>query len=145
MENRFGKFLSTQRNGESLRSFADKIGISHAYLKTLEDGVDPRSGKTVTPSFNALKSISNGLNIGMGELLDLAGFVDGESSFDYDTETLTTEYYPTKNSPTVSDEGVTENIKQFDCILKAAGLNFETMSADEKIRAVNILKLAFDK
>lgn len=61
----FGEWLRRQREarGWSLRDLASRTGLSHAYLRLIERGYDPRSGAPVRPTVESLVSLANGLGI----------------------------------------------------------------------------------
>ena len=52
MVNNLGQYLQNERNKRnmSLREFSKYLGISHSYLNKLENGVDSRTGKPVSPT-----------------------------------------------------------------------------------------------
>lgn len=58
-------------NQLSQREFAKKCGLSHTYIAALEKNIDIRSGKPITPTLDAFKSICIGMNIGTQELLNV--------------------------------------------------------------------------
>lgn len=60
----------------SLRDAANKIGISHSYLSTLEKGKDPRTGSPVNPTPETLRLISEAYKVDYNYLLNLAGYID---------------------------------------------------------------------
>lgn len=61
MTNRLGTFLRQKRGDASLRDFAKQCNISHTHLDSIEKGYDPRTGKSVKPSLEVLKSIAAGI------------------------------------------------------------------------------------
>lgn len=71
-----GDLLKKLRGKESLREASKRIGISHTYLDTIEKGYDKRSGKTVNPSPDTLRMISEAYNYPYIKLLKLAGYID---------------------------------------------------------------------
>ncbi|HHW47687.1 MAG TPA: helix-turn-helix transcriptional regulator, partial [Clostridiaceae bacterium] len=73
---RLGKMLKAKREsmGMSLRDFAKICGMSHAYIKNIEDG-DPRTGKDITPSLSSIKKLAPALGISVEELLREIGYV----------------------------------------------------------------------
>lgn len=75
MDYKLGDFLKDQRKkaDDSLRDYSNKIGISHTYLKTLEEGSDPRNGKPVAPSIETMVIISGYYGIPLFEVMKLAG------------------------------------------------------------------------
>jgi transcriptional regulator with XRE-family HTH domain len=75
---KLGEYIKELRGKLSLREAAEKIGISHTYLDTVEKGFDKRSGKQVNPTPETLKLISSAYNCDYGELMILAGYWDEE-------------------------------------------------------------------
>jgi transcriptional regulator with XRE-family HTH domain len=60
--------IRTKKN-LSLREAADKIGVSHTYLNSLEKGANPRTGKPANPSAKTLLRISETYGIPVEELV----------------------------------------------------------------------------
>lgn len=61
--NMLGEYLRRRRGSESLRSFAQKCGISHTHLESIEKGEDRRSGKNVCVSMETLRQIGEGIGV----------------------------------------------------------------------------------
>lgn len=78
MGNKLGEYLRKERkaNNMSLREFSEYLGISHTYLSKLENGVDPRTGKAVSPTIETLKQISKAMNISLEKLLSISGYIN---------------------------------------------------------------------
>lgn len=79
MKNNLGNFIRCYRADQSLREFANKCGISHTHLDSIEKGIDPRSGKSVSITVDTLKKIAHAMNMTINELLLASGEVDGDS------------------------------------------------------------------
>lgn len=79
MENTLGKYLHEEREKRnmSLREFSELLGISHTYLKKLETGCNPSTGKPVSPTIETLNEISKALHVSLEYLLEVSGFVKG--------------------------------------------------------------------
>lgn len=75
-----GEFIKKYReeNDLSLREFANKSGLSHAYIAKLESGIDPRSGKKVEPTLDTIKKIADATDTQLIEILKLMGYVDAD-------------------------------------------------------------------
>lgn len=73
-----GELLKELRGKESLRDAANRIGISHTYLRILEKGVDLRSGNPAKATPETLKLISVAYDYPYAELLEIAGIIDDE-------------------------------------------------------------------
>ena len=56
------------KNNFSQRQFAAKCDVSNGYIAMLERGVNPKTGKPITPTINQLKKISQGMGITLEEL-----------------------------------------------------------------------------
>lgn len=76
MDYKLGKFLASERDKRklSLRDFANELGISHTYLKNLEEGVNPQTKKPISPTLDKLEAISKTLNVSLEYLVELAGY-----------------------------------------------------------------------
>ncbi|WP_191556605.1 helix-turn-helix domain-containing protein [Metabacillus idriensis] len=77
-ENDFGYYLKKLRGKQSLRSISEKIGVSHTYLGTLENGYDPRTKEVRKPSFEVLRSLADYHNVPFLEMLIRAKYVSKE-------------------------------------------------------------------
>lgn len=73
-----GDLLKELRGKESLRDAANRIGISHTYLRILEKGVDLRSGNPAKATPETLKLIAKAYNYPYADLLNAAGVIDNE-------------------------------------------------------------------
>jgi transcriptional regulator with XRE-family HTH domain len=62
----------------SLRDFAEKSALSHAYVDKLEKGIDPRSKKNVEPTLDTLIKIASAMNISLDQLLEECGVLKNE-------------------------------------------------------------------
>ena len=65
-------------NQLSLRDFAQRCGLSHTYISALEKNIDPRTGKPIAPTLDAVKYISKGMNLSIEEILKI---LDDEQEF----------------------------------------------------------------
>lgn len=73
--NNIGNFIKKYRGNMSLREFAEKCGISHTHLDSIEKGVDPRTGKPVSVTVETLKKIATAMNMSINDLLIQSGDV----------------------------------------------------------------------
>ncbi|WP_052476144.1 helix-turn-helix domain-containing protein [Cohnella kolymensis] len=69
------QLLKSIRGNDSLREAAKKTGLSHAFIKALESGVDPRSNTPINPSPDTLRAYAKGYGVSYGELMGKAGYV----------------------------------------------------------------------
>ena len=76
--NYIGEYIRKYRGDISLRDFADKCGISHTHLDSIEKGIDPRTGKPVKVTVETLKKIANAMNMTINDLLIKSGDVKVE-------------------------------------------------------------------
>lgn len=65
-----------EKNNLSLREFAERCGLSHAYIAKLEEGIDPRSGKKIEPTLETVKKVSEAISMPLDELLQIIGYID---------------------------------------------------------------------
>ena len=73
--NYIGNFIRKYRGDMSLRDFAEKCGISHTHLDSIEKGIDPRTGKPVSVTVETLKKIANAMGMTINDLLIQSGDV----------------------------------------------------------------------
>lgn len=73
--NYIGEYIRKYRGNMSLRDFADKCGISHTHLDSIEKGIDPRTGKPVKVTVETLKKIAIAMNMTINDLLIKSGDV----------------------------------------------------------------------
>lgn len=120
MVNNLGQYLQNERNKRnmSLREFSKYLGISHSYLNKLENGVDSRTGKPVSPTIEMLNDISKSLHVSLEYLLEMAGYVKNSN--------LNNEY----NSFSTPQEALNFILKQ-EMIADYGGYDLDTMSDDE--------------
>lgn len=139
MENKLGDFLQTYRKEHnlSLRDFAEKSGISHSYLNRLENGYDVRSGKPVTPTVEILQQIARSLNMDLGKILEISGYIVGATYVDSDGS-VSTDYFPPKNNQTSSF--------QFneDADIRRIERARQNMNQKEKDKMMRILEASFE-
>lgn len=73
--NYIGNYIKKYRGDMSLRTFAEKCGISHTHLDSIEKGYDPRTGKPVSVTIETLKKIAAAMNMSVNDLLLKSGDV----------------------------------------------------------------------
>ena len=61
--------VRTARGELSLREFAKRCGVSHTHLDSIEKGVDPRTGKSVTVSVDTLEKLASGIGCSIAYLM----------------------------------------------------------------------------
>jgi transcriptional regulator with XRE-family HTH domain len=69
VENEFGVLLQKLRGKLSLRSAAEKVGISHTYLRSLENG------EKTKPSLETLQRFSDAYSYPYNDLMEKAGYI----------------------------------------------------------------------
>lgn len=74
-KNYVGEYIKKYRGDTSLRDFAQKCGISHTHLDSIEKGFDPRTNKPVKVTVDTLKKIANAMNMTINDLLLKSGDV----------------------------------------------------------------------
>lgn len=75
---KLGDLIKQYRNEHqlSLREFATRCGLSHAYIDKLEKGHDPRTGKKVEPTLETLTRVSEAMGISLNDILTKIGYID---------------------------------------------------------------------
>ncbi|MGI6778529.1 MAG: helix-turn-helix domain-containing protein [Acetivibrionales bacterium] len=61
----------------SLRDFGNLCGVSHSYIRNLEDG-DPRTGRRITPTLSCLEKLAPALDMSLEKLLKEVGYINSE-------------------------------------------------------------------
>lgn len=120
MENTLGKYLHEEREKRnmSLREFSELLGISHTYLKKLETGCNPSTGKPVSPTIETLNEISKALHVSLEYLLEVSGFVKG-NKIDQEYQSFAT-----------PQEALSFILKQ-EMVADFGGYDLESMSDEE--------------
>ena len=124
MDNKLGEFLRKERRKKnmSLRDFSEYLGISHTYLNKLENGIDPRTSKPVSPTIETLKQISNAMNISLDTLLQISGYIPEKNT--YDSNSNIPEYFETP-------QDAIKFILEQPMIANFGGYDLELMEDDE--------------
>lgn len=68
---KLGELLKTyrSRNKMTMKEFADSCGFSKAYVGMLEKGINPTTGKPVSPTVQTLEKIARGMGQDLDSLL----------------------------------------------------------------------------
>lgn len=68
---KLGEIIQQYRkdHGLSLRAFAEKCGVSNAYLSMLESGRHPTSGRPIVPTLRIINKIADAMGLTLDELL----------------------------------------------------------------------------
>lgn len=68
-----GEIIKEYRREHSLSmaEFADKSGISKAYVSLLEKNRHPRTGQTIAPSIETIRKAAKAMNMSFDDLFDL--------------------------------------------------------------------------
>ncbi|XGZ05924.1 helix-turn-helix domain-containing protein [Paenibacillus sp. RS8] len=74
----------------SLRAAAEKSGLSHSYIDSLEKGIHPKTKGPIKPSPDSLRLLSSAYDFSYKELMDAAGYLDDESA-NYDEDPIVIE------------------------------------------------------
>lgn len=69
---KLGELISQFRHSHDLsqRQFANLCNLSNGYISILEKGINPNTGKPVTPTLPQLKKLADGMHISLSELFD---------------------------------------------------------------------------
>jgi transcriptional regulator with XRE-family HTH domain len=76
MENTLGKFLEELRGKLTLREVAAKSGLSHAYIRDIELGINRKSKTPIKPSPETLKRLAEAYDYPYDKLMEKAGYID---------------------------------------------------------------------
>lgn len=70
---KLGDLIREYREKQDLsqRQFADKCDLSNGYISILEKGINPNTGRPVTPTIPQLKKLAAGMNITIMEMFEL--------------------------------------------------------------------------
>lgn len=66
-----------KRRGFTLREAAERSGLSHSYISSLESGVHPKTKAPIKPSPETLERLSKAYNTVYEDLMRIAGYMDG--------------------------------------------------------------------
>lgn len=69
-----------KEHGLSLRDFAVMCKLSHTYIDKLETGIDPTTGKDVTPTMRTIGLIAKAMGLTQQEFMSLAGYIPDNSN-----------------------------------------------------------------
>lgn len=71
MTNELGEFIKKVRAEKdlTLRDLSNLTGLSHAYLHNLESGIDPRTGKPLSPTLASLEKLATGLDVPLEQII----------------------------------------------------------------------------
>lgn len=76
--NKFLKELRERRN-LTLRIAAEKSGLSHSYISSLENGKHPQTKAPINPSPESLKKLADAYNYSYEELMRIAGYIENKA------------------------------------------------------------------
>lgn len=76
MSNELGQFLEKLRGKMTLRTAAEKSGLSHSYIRDLELGVNRATKAPIHPSAESLKKLAKAYNYPSNDLLKKAGYIE---------------------------------------------------------------------
>lgn len=70
---KLGDMIRVYREKQNLsqRQFAERCDLSNGYISIIEKGVNPNTGKPVTPTIPQLKKLAAGMNMTVMEMLDI--------------------------------------------------------------------------
>lgn len=116
MTNKLGDYLRELRGKESLRSVSERINgrLSHSYISDLEKGVS-RRGTPISPTPEALKTLSEAYNVRYDDLMSLAGYIDEKENKPMNNRQMTIAAHIDDD---VSDDEMKEILSFIDYIKK---------------------------
>ena len=65
-----------KRRGYTLREVADRSGLSHSYISSLESGVHPKTKAPISPSPETLKGLAIAYNVEYEDLMKIATYIE---------------------------------------------------------------------
>jgi transcriptional regulator with XRE-family HTH domain len=74
--NELGKFLEELRGKMSLRAAAEKSGLSHTYIRDLENGINRSTKAPIKPTPETLKRLADAYNYPYEDLMIKAGYIN---------------------------------------------------------------------
>lgn len=97
----------------SQRQFAIQCNLSNGYISILEKGINPNTGKPVTPTIPQLKKLADGMSMSLNELLERADDMPIDLA---STDLLFTPVALSESSSTLFYEYEIEMIRKFRCL-----------------------------
>lgn len=78
MANKLGALIKEYRKSHdlSLRDFGKVAGLSHTHVSSIENGIDPRTGKEVRVSNDTIEKLANAMSLENSYLLNLSLGID---------------------------------------------------------------------
>ena len=80
----------------SQRQFALKCGVSNGYISMLEDGMNRKTGKPITPTIPKLKLVASAMGMTLHELFDKADDMDVSFASEEDNSPIIPGLYPVR-------------------------------------------------
>lgn len=99
-------------HGLSQRQFAQQCGLSNGYVSMIERGINPATGKPITPTFPQLKKFAAGMGLTVMELFDR---VD-DMPIDLPVSTKKPSLLPQDCSPLKLTSEEVDLIKKYRCL-----------------------------
>ncbi|CEG25966.1 helix-turn-helix domain-containing protein [Bacillus sp. B-jedd] len=78
--NELGNLLRKLRGEKSLRSIAEKTGLSHSYISDVESGYRRGTKKPLNPSPETLKRLASAYDYPYEKLMEIAGYINSDVS-----------------------------------------------------------------
>lgn len=79
-----------EKHGISQRQFAALCGLSNGSVSLLESGINPSTGKPISPSLKSLQCLASGMSMSLHELLSAVDDLPVDLSESFDSEALST-------------------------------------------------------
>ncbi|WP_063563061.1 helix-turn-helix transcriptional regulator [Paenibacillus sp. O199] len=140
--NELGQFLRKLRGKESLRTIAEKSGLSYTYISTIEKGVRPGSNKPIKVTPDALQKLSVAYNHPYEDLLVKAGYLWNQLAYKFEYDENGFKGYTIEETP--EDYGVNEKMEENDLqkiMLNNNYLSFEgeILTMEDKIQILDMI------
>lgn len=121
----------------SQRQFANQCGLSNGYISILEKGINPKTGKPVTPTIPQLKKLADGMALTLNELFEKVD--DMPVSLDFVGAKNIIPFPETERKPRVGRIAcgdpiiAEENIETYDEVLSSWHADFTLMCCGDSM------------
>lgn len=130
--------LYREQHNLSMQALADLCGFSKAYINVLEKGVNPKTGKPISPTMQTFEKIARGTKTGVDTLLKI---LDGD-------QPITVNAPASDDLPDVSPTGKkidARTRRQLEKVLEDDNLTYNgvVLNEEDREKVKKALELAF--